>query len=177
VWRKVVATPAWLPPESTPDEDLIRREGKERVLHTDVVGPGFASAYGLVMMPLEIEWKPPEGEPSYVDKGIRVHGSVGYRSILKGYSHGCHRLFNHLAIRLSSFLIDHREHVTEGRLAVAYERKVQLEEREETLRLDQRGFGYELVPPVPVQVLKGRIKGQPKRAIQTPMPLPEGYAL
>ena len=36
----------------------------------------------------------------YADIDIRTHGSANYRSILRGSSHGCHRLFNHLAIRL-----------------------------------------------------------------------------
>ncbi len=178
VWRHVVATPAWLPPDGTPDADLVRRiNGKVR-LNREALGPGFGSAYGLSMMVNEIEWKPPRGgAPTYVDRGVRMHGSVSYRSILKGNSHGCHRLFNHLAIRLSGFLVNHRDHLTEGKLPVAFMRKVDVEGTSGTLSVTSRGFGYELTPPVPVNVLEGKIKGARKQPLQTAQPLPLGYEL
>jgi hypothetical protein len=172
VWREVVATQAWLPPDTTPDSDLIKKGPGKKRINREIVGPGFASAYGLAMMVNEIEWKPHVGEPSYVDKGVRVHGSVSYRSMLKGYSHGCHRLFNHLAIRMASFLIAHRNHVTEGRLPVMWSRAVKMDDKTYSIQLDNRGFGYELTPPVPVEVLEGTIKGDPKWPILEGMPAP-----
>jgi hypothetical protein len=172
VWREVIATPAWLPPDTTPDSDLIRKTGGKKRINREIVGPGFASAYGLAMMVNEIEWKPKVGTPSYVDKGVRVHGSVSYRSMLKGYSHGCHRLFNHLAIRMASFLVAHRTHVTHGRLPVMWSRAVKMDDKTYSIQLDNRGFGYELTPPVPVEVLEGKIKGDPRWPILEGMPAP-----
>ena len=41
---------------------------------------------------------------------MRAHGSSDYLSIYSanGFSHGCHRLPNHIAIRLYSFILRHR---------------------------------------------------------------------
>lgn len=178
VWRHVVATPAWLPPDGTPDADLVRKVNGKARLNQEALGPGFGSAYGLAMMVNEIEWKPPRGgPPTYVDRGVRMHGSVSYRSILKGNSHGCHRLFNHLAIRLSGFLVTHRDHLTEGKLPVAFMRKVDVDGTSGMLKVTSRGFGYELTPPVPVNVLEGNIKGARKQPLETGQPLPFGYEL
>jgi hypothetical protein len=104
-----------------------------------------------------------EGD-SFADEGVRTHGSASFRSILTGESHGCHRLHNHLALRLGSFLLAHRPHVVRGDLPASYARSIRLPSGTETLRVRSRGYLFELVPPVPVEVLPGRIRGARRTA-------------
>jgi len=165
VWRDIVASPAWLPPDSTPDEDLVRRRPGGDVINSDLVGPGYASAYGLAMAVNHLHYTPRgRTEPVFFDQGIRVHGSVSYQSILRSHSHGCHRLFNHLAVRLMSFLVKHRTVVRRGAMDVRYQRDVVSEGRALRLRMSTRGYLYELTPPVTVRVLEGQIRGRLHRA-------------
>jgi hypothetical protein len=105
----------------------------------------------------------PEAPPVFIDEGVRSHGSVSYRSILVGTSHGCHRLYNHLAVRLTSFVLAHREHVRRGRLPASYERDVIHEGSTGSLSVDTRGYLFELTPPVPVEVLPGNLRGRRRR--------------
>jgi hypothetical protein len=109
VWRHLIAAPAWLPPESTPETDLVRadREGNLS-LKRDLVQPGYRNAFGLVMM-IHHEARAQGGKTTWLDHGIRSHGSVDYRSIGRGTSHGCHRLHNQLVLRMSGFVLQHRE--------------------------------------------------------------------
>ncbi len=173
IWRDVIASPAWLPPAGTPDSDLLRHG---RPNH-DILGPGYRSAYGLTMVMHHKVVPREEGEePLFADEGIRVHGSVSYRSIGRGTSHGCHRLFNHLAVRLSSFLLAHRRHAIEGALPASWQRTVTHEESSHTLRVRSRGYRFELTPPVPVDVLEGRIRGPVRRAPAGFFRLPEEIA-
>jgi hypothetical protein len=163
VWRDVVASPAWLPPETTPDRELVRRTARGWAPDLALFGPGHRSAYGLVMMP---HLRPIERDGSVVhwDQGVRTHGSFSYRSILRGESHGCHRLYNHLAMRLAAFLLAHREHVVHGPVPVRYARRiVDPDGRVHSLRIGSRGVRFELVPPVPVEVLEGRVRGRARR--------------
>ncbi len=194
VWRQLVAAPAWFPPPSTPDEDLVRNvPGGGVELQRDLLGPGYASAYGLVMLPNEVrvEVRPPRTkvrgrlvanaptlppEVRYVDRGIRVHGSVSYPSIVKGTSHGCHRLFNHLAVRLGGFLLMHRNHEDQGENRTLYARRVVSKGHVFDLRMPSRGHTYALTPPVPVRVLEGTIRGRLKRAPRGAFALPEVLA-
>jgi hypothetical protein len=178
VWRQVIAAPSWLPPDSTPDVELVTSTGKGRyALKRGVFGPGFDSAYGLVLMQHDRELPTAAGAPSYADTAVRSHGSVNYRSILNGYSHGCHRLFNHLALRLASFLVSHRQHVHQGMLSTRYARRIHYANVHQTLRIDSRGYGYELTPPVPVVISEGNIRGKRKRPIAADLPLPPGFRL
>lgn len=175
IWRQVVAAPAWVPPPNTPAEDLVRRSRTGRwVPNYTILGPGFRSAYGLSLMMHHQPMSPgDDGEPRWLDEGIRTHGSVSYRSILRGHSHGCHRLFNHLAVRLSSFLLAHRNHERRGREPVNYGRSFEWEGQTLRVHLESRGYYYELTPPVDVDVLEGRVLGGVSRAIQTFQPLRE----
>ena len=61
----------------------------------------------------------------WVDRGIRTHGSVDYRSIQSGTSHGCHRLYNQLVLRMSGFLLQHRSHVVRGKMHAGYQRTLE----------------------------------------------------
>jgi hypothetical protein len=155
VWRYMVVAPAWLPPRSTPVEELVRSWDGGWALRQDAIGPGYASAYGLVMLMHERE-DDRGGELRYRDQGIRTHGSVHIASIRRGHSHGCHRLFNHQALRLASFLLHHHPHVRRGPLPAHYERRIVWEDgTARWLRRDSRGYLWELIPPVPVVVLDG----------------------
>ncbi|HVY49803.1 MAG TPA: hypothetical protein VHB21_28105, partial [Minicystis sp.] len=171
VWRQIIAAPAWMPPDSTPETDLLR-EGKDGTvaLKRDLIQPGYANAYGLVMI-IHEESGLAGGKPTWIDHGIRTHGSVDYRSIERGESHGCHRLYNHLALRLSGFLVEHRRHVTRGKLAAGYHRTLSYDGQSVDVDVPERGFRYELDPPVVVRVLEGHIAGEAKRPISRAIPL------
>jgi len=157
IWRDVVAAPAWMPPPTTPDDELVSQGRPNRSL----VGPGYRSAYGLLMV-MHHEVLPPgrDGLPRFRDEGVRSHGSVSYHSILGGFSHGCHRLFNHLALRLGGFLVRHRHHAVRGPMNVEYARTLLIDGAEQSLRVDSRGYLYELTPPVEMNVLEGTVHGR-----------------
>jgi hypothetical protein len=109
------------------------------------------------------------GAPSYDDIEIRTHGSGNYRSILRGNSHGCHRLFNHLALRLGSFVLAHTAFERRGTIEERYRRVVVWKEHTVTLRAEARGYRYELTPPIPVDVLPGRrLRSNPVPATPAP---------
>ena len=167
VWRQIVAAPAWLPPDSTPEGDLVsERQDGSVALKRALVEPGYRNAYGLVMLVHE-EVTGQGDETRFVDHGIRTHGSVDYRSIRRGESHGCHRLYNQLALRLSGFVLEHRRYVRRGKMSSGYHRD--LEWNGETLSLDipTRGYLYELDPPVPVRVLRGHVLGERQKAMSS----------
>jgi hypothetical protein len=146
VWRRVVAGPAWFAPLSTPDRELMRGGRPDE----DVIGPGYRSAYGLVM--LMHERPSAEGDVlSGADTAIRTHGTAHYKSVLGGYSHGCHRLFNHLALRLASVVVHQRSHVVVGLIRQHWSRDV----GGHTVSRDTRGWGFDLLEPIPVTVTEG----------------------
>jgi len=162
VWRELIAAPAWFPPRSTPDRELVRQLIDGRwTANERAVGPGYASAYGLVAL-LHHRAATPEGGPPWIDVNVRTHGSGNYRSILRGSSHGCHRLFNHLAIRLGSFLLAHENVVRRGQSNERYARVVHDRGRRYLLRAASRGYRFELVPPIPVDVLPNRAERAPR---------------
>lgn len=157
LWRDLIAAPAWFPPETTPDEELIRQTpGGEAHLNREAIGPGYRSAYGLVML---IHHRAPtvwvgEGPPVLVDAQTRTHGTASYRSVTRGASHGCHRLYSAFATRLAGFLLAHRPFVRRGQIVAHYRRVVVWQGRRMPLRSDARGYLYELTPPVPVRVVR-----------------------
>ncbi len=158
LWRDLLAGPAWFPPPTTPDKELIRRRPDGRwAADMEAIGPGYRSAYGLVAMLHHRPVSTTSGSALLVDQQIRSHGSGNYRSILRGSSHGCHRLFNHLALRLASFLLQHREHRSHGSQGKRYSRILHWKDKHFALRAETRGYLYELVPPVPIDVLPGKI--------------------
>jgi hypothetical protein len=160
LWREVFAAPAWFPPPSTPDQELVRRGSDGRwVAREDTIGPGHLSAYGLVM----IVHRSLAGG----DTNVRTHGTVSYLSIAEGSaSHGCHRLLSVQALRLAGFLLAHRPHTVRGEVREAYARQVRWGGRRFTIRRGARGYLRVLDPPVPVEVLEGRIRGHARRPIR-----------
>jgi len=166
IYRDIVAGPRWIPPHSTPERDLMRPRGHGRWVprHT-TFGPDYASAYGLVMLIHHRVDGVRDGETVFTDQGIRSHGSVSYASILDGFSHGCHRLHNHRAVRLSGYLLAHRNHEVRGAIPLHFSRSIYWRNRRHRLTFESRGFRYELTPPVEVNVLRGRIFGRSSRPL------------
>ncbi len=171
MWRDLVAAPAWLPPDTTPGEDLVRRVRGGYVANERLLGPSHASAYGLVLL-VHHQPRSRRGVPLEPgDEGVRVHGSANYASIVRGTSHGCHRLFNHLAVRLAGYLLRHREHVRRGTIPASWSRTVRVNGESVRLSVRSRGYLYELTPPVPVEVLEGRVVSRRKTVPRGAFPL------
>jgi hypothetical protein len=170
IWKNIVAAPVWLPPDETPGKDLItkkvfdRKVGAVNVINTEVMGPGFASAYGLVMA-IHLKQLP---EGGLFDNKIRTHGSVDYTSIARRFSHGCHRLVNNRAVRLFDFVLRHRKYVRLGdhKLGADFKRKFTYQGRRYEYAPTTRGYYYDLRPPVPINVLEGRVLSVAKQPIK-----------
>ncbi len=167
VWRDIIAAPVWIPPPSTPPKEIVR--GKK--IKTDNMGPGYLSAYGLVaalhLIPRTTRKTPknPDGI-KFWDKGIRTHGSYNYRSVRAGYSHGCHRLYNHKAIRMFSFILNHRPHDRVGLEPYPYLHRFEYKGRKYKIKVSNRGYVYRLKELLPVIVTRGRVLGKRKRPIK-----------
>jgi hypothetical protein len=162
IWRDLVVAPVWYPPRSTPDAELVRYRAGAWELKSDLLGPSYRSAYGMAMLIHHRELER-DGQPVLYDNGIRSHGAVNYRSILLGQSHGCHRLYNHHILRLTAFLLQHHGYSARGPAAATVRRTLRHKRRAFPLALDDRGFYFELQPPIPVDVLEGEIMGKQKQ--------------
>jgi hypothetical protein len=81
------------------------------------------------------------------------------------FSHGCHRLYNNLAVRMFSFVLKHRHAKVLGPMALGFRRTFYWDGEVFEMRLPTRGFYYELDPPMPVETLKGNIAGQAQQPI------------
>ncbi len=175
VWRHIVAAPVWIPPTSSPLVSMVKekREGGAyvRVTNYDETGPGYLSAYGLAAAIHEEMRRGPNGA-TYFDNGIRTHGSFDYTSLRGRFSHGCHRLENRLAMRLFSFVLAHRRMRAIGSVPLGFRRAFYSQGDVFEMRLPSRGFYYELDPPLPVEVLEGRIKGQLTKPVAGYVPKP-----
>lgn len=185
VMRNIISGPVWIAPESTPIRSLVKSKliggVQQSVVNYDELGPGYLSAYGVVAGYLVIPGE--NGKPDG-DRGIRIHGSSNYLSIYnpEGYSHGCHRLPNHLAIRLYDFLLQHRRKKVLGDAPMNFWRQFLAYDRAFEIRIPSRGYVYELDPPLPVNVLSGRVRGTrtepmvgfvPKPGVRYPGPPPD----
>lgn len=174
VIQRIVAAPVWLPPQSTPDRALLNRVGRnpERfALNYHETGPSYASAYGLVAAYHQKYRVGAQGEIQVGgDEGIRTHGSVDYMSIMRRHSHGCHRLHNHIAVRLMSFVLTRRPHRRVGQQRLSFRRNVEWEGHAFQMAIDEGGYEYRLEEPLHVNVLEGRIRGQLRRPVEHPIP-------
>jgi hypothetical protein len=158
VWRDLYAAPTWLPPPTTPDRDLVKNLWNGHWgLKTEIMGPGPHAAYGMTLLVHHQVVKLRDGE-RLDDNGIGTHGSASVTSIVHGTSHGCHRLYNQLAVRLADFLLRHRDHAVRGEQPEVYRRVVFHRGERFVANVTTRGFLYELTPPVPVNVTKGNIR-------------------
>ncbi|MFY0537878.1 hypothetical protein [Nannocystis pusilla] len=177
VWKEIVAAPVWIPPATTPPRELVRRKWKDGRVRTVVnnaeFGPSYTSAYGLVAAYHIKEIKNPDGTlKADFDNSIRTHGSVDYMSILRRYSHGCHRLYNMSAVRLFSFILGHRQFVREGQIKLGFSREFVHEDQTFKISLKTRGYRYKLAQPIAVDVTEGRIKGTRQKPIEGYIPKP-----
>ncbi|MBE7449966.1 MAG: hypothetical protein HS111_14020 [Kofleriaceae bacterium] len=91
VWRDLYLAPTWLPPDTTPDRELVRYRDGRHELARESMGPSYRSAYGLVML-IHHQVVAGKGGLRFVDDGVRAHGSSRVGSLADGRSHGCHRL-------------------------------------------------------------------------------------
>jgi hypothetical protein len=175
VIRHVVSGPVWIAPTSTPIRSLVKGKlvnGKwMSIVNYDELGPGYLSAYGLVAGYFVI---PGQNGRADFDNGVRAHGSSDYLSIYSaaGYSHGCHRLPNHLAIRLYSFMLHHRPVKVAGDQPMGFTRQFLWKNTVYEMKIPSRGYLYEMDPPVPVNVLEGNIMGDVKKPILEYVPEP-----
>jgi hypothetical protein len=176
VIRKILSGPTWVAPPSTPIRGLVKAadvNGKrQRIVNYDEMGPGYLSAYGLVAGYFVVPGV--DGRPDW-DNGIRAHGSSDYLSITNPakFSHGCHRLMNHLAVRLYDFLLNHRDKKVMGDQRLNATRQFYKDGNVYEMRLASRGFEFQLTPPLPVEVLEGRVRGSVSRPIDGYMPKPD----
>jgi hypothetical protein len=175
VIRKIVSGPVWIAPETTPIRSLVKSkkiEGRwQNIVNYDELGPGYLSAYGVVAGYFVI---PGNGDAPDVDRGIRAHGSSDYLSIYSNdrYSHGCHRLPNHLAVRLYDFLLQHRHMIVKGDSPMDFSRQFLANDQVYDMRIPSRGFEFELDPPIAVNVLEGTIKGTLQEPVEGYVPKP-----
>jgi hypothetical protein len=162
VWKHIVAGPVWIPPKKTPAEELVRRRRvrsrTEPIVSHRSFGPGYASAYGLAAAFHVTK--------SGRDNQVRTHGTVNYASVRSGFSHGCHRLYTTRAVRLFSFILAHRKFERIGQTRLAYDHRFEHHGEEYQMDLRTRGYYYEMTPPVPVNVLEGRIRGERQEPVE-----------
>lgn len=176
VMRHIVAAPVWIPPPSTPMGGFVKEKWVNGSVVTvpnhDEVGPGYLSAYGLVAG-LHVEPRGKGDRATYFDNGIRTHGTFDYTSLRGRFSHGCHRLANHIAVRLFSFVLQHRGHRPMGAVPLDFRRTFVAAGAVFDLRLPSRGFYYELQPPMPIVTLPGTVKGKRTQPIAGYLPKPD----
>jgi hypothetical protein len=165
LWPEVLATPSWHPAPGMPIRKLLIKRGDTFEPKTEIIGPGYHAAYGLVaIVHHQIMGRNEHGEPDLMDLRIRTHGTPAYRSVKRGESNGCHRLHNYLALRLAGFLIKHREHVRDGLVPEDYVRNLEYQGQKVALESETKGYRFKLTPPVPITVLDGDVKGDAKAA-------------
>ncbi|HEX7836837.1 MAG TPA: L,D-transpeptidase family protein, partial [Kofleriaceae bacterium] len=155
VWQDLFVGPTWLPPASTPDRELVRGSDGRYALAREQLGPSYRAAFGLIAFVHLMEERE-RGQVVLEDQGIRTHGTGNLTSLASGTSHGCHRVLGRNAIRLADFVLAHRDHVRRGD-APTYYRRVVRHGDSFPIAIDSLGYRIELVPPIPVDVLPGRI--------------------
>ena len=171
LWPEVLATPTWHPAPGMPTRKLLVKRGDTWEPKTEIIGPGYRAAYGLVaIVHHQIVGRRETGEPQLMDLRIRTHGTPGYRSVKRGESNGCHRLHNYVALRLAGFLVRHRAHVRDGLVPEDYVRNLEYKGQKVALESESKGYRFKLTPPVPVTVLDGDVNGDAK-AVKRMVPL------
>ena len=162
VWKDLYAAPTWMPTPTTPDRDLVKNNYNGTWgLKTEIMGPGPHAAFGVALLVHTQVVTLKDGTERFDDNGIGTHCSASVTSIVNGTSHGCHRLYNQLAVRLSDFLLAHRTHEVKGETPEVYRRIVRYKGTF-VAKIGTRGFLYEFTPPVPVMVKAGNIKSARK---------------
>lgn len=163
LWPAVLVGPTWHPGGGAQTRHLLVKHGDTFEAKTDLIGPGYRAAYGLVaIVHHQIEGIGENGQPLLVDHRIRTHGTPVYRSVRRGESSGCHRLHNYEALRLSGFLVRHHENTRDGLVPEDYERKLEYKGQQISLLSETKGYRFAFTPPIRVTVLDGDVKGNAK---------------
>ena len=82
------------------------------------------------------------------------------------------------AVRLFSFILQHRAFTRDGQIKLGFGREFVHEDQTFKIQLKTRGYRYKLAEPIAVEVTEGRIKGNRKTPIEgyvvkpTPAPAP-----
>jgi hypothetical protein len=154
-----------------PTRRLLVKRGDTFEPKTEIIGPGYHAAYGLVaIVHHQIMGRQENGEPDLMDLRIRTHGTPGYRSVKRGESNGCHRLHNYVALRVAAFLVKHHENTRDGLVPEDYVRNVEYKGQKIALESETKGYRFKLTPPVPVTILSGDIRGN-ANAVKHMVPL------
>lgn len=179
IWTEIVSAPVWLPPETTPPKDLLDRTPRSRRRQNPLpyevdyheTGPSYASAYGLVAAYHHPYTENAAGDLRVMgDDGIRSHGSVDYMSIMRRHSHGCHRLHNHIAVRLMSFVLAHSPHQRRGQQRLNFQRDLEYEGETYHMEIREGGYVFTLNHPIRVEVLEGRVRGELQDPVEILIP-------
>jgi hypothetical protein len=91
-------------------------------------------------------------------------------SIMRRHSHGCHRLHNHIAVRLMSFVLTHRPHKRMGNQRLSYKKALVYKDETYEMDIKQGGYVFVLDQPIKIDVLEGRVRGDVKRPIDFLVP-------
>ena len=153
-WRALWAAPAWFPPPTTPDDELVLRTPKGLVVNDETLGPSYRSAFGLVMLPHESVRVGKDGDVVTHDTSVRTHGTGNPLSVVQaGPSHGCHRLLPRDALRLAGFLLHHRNHGVPTQNGQVYSRVLRVRGQKLTTERHSRGTVISFDPPIEIEVL------------------------
>ena len=159
LWPAVLVGPTWHPGGGAQTRHLLVKHGDTFEAKTDLIGPGYRAAYGLVaIVHHQIEGIGENGQPQLVDHRIRTHGTPVYRSVRRGESSGCHRLHNYEALRLSGFLVRHHENTRDGLVPEDYERKLEYKGQQISLLSEHEGL--------PLRVHAAHPRHRPRRRRQ-----------
>jgi hypothetical protein len=79
-------------------------------------------------------------------------------------------MHNHIAVRLMSFVLEHRPHTRWGSEPMNYRREFEFEEELYVVEFDKGGYDFVLHEPLFVEVLSGRIRGQVTEPIDGLLP-------
>ena len=157
-----------MPPRSTPPEEMVTtvpyRGRRLRIADMNAVGPWPTSAYGMVAA-VHLRQIDPHDSTRVVDDGVRSHGTHDYTSITTRYSHGCHRLHNHLALRLYDFILRRTPHRYLGRRGAKKVRRFAFDGENYRIEVAADGEVFTLTTPLSVETLPGTIKGSAKQPI------------
>jgi hypothetical protein len=89
---------------------------------------------------------------------------------MRRHSHGCHRLHNHIALRLMSFVLARRPHDRIGSEYLGFRKQLAVGNQSYLMDIKQGGYVFKLKTPLLVNVEEGRVRGQVKAPIEIAMP-------
>jgi hypothetical protein len=174
VWKEIVAGPTWIPPASTPPRELLKRrkwkDGKPSAPSSTTARSAPATPPPTASSPpttssevkdaegnVTAELRQPASAPTAASTTCR---SCAATRTAATASTTCR------AVRLFSFILQHREFVREGQTKLGFGREFEWEDKQYKLSLKTRGYRYQVTRPIPVEVQRGRIQGKRKSPIE-----------